>query len=135
LIRDFDVKNSSEDIGGFSGSDSERDIESENKAEYIRGIMNFTEIDIRFIGSRMMEFTGFEMVLPVLIAEFKLRAKFFLDKAFSRIKLIESLNAMGAVIVTAFIDSNLFTLFLHKEGMMAIRAEVFGFIVFTESLI
>lgn len=46
-----------------------------------------------------MEFTGFEMVLPVLIAEFKLRTKFFLDKAFSRIKLIESLNAMGTVIV------------------------------------
>ncbi len=46
LIRYIDVKNSSEDIGGFSSSDSERDIESENKAEYIRGIMNFTEIDM-----------------------------------------------------------------------------------------
>jgi hypothetical protein len=42
LIRDIDVKDSSEDIGGFSGSDSERDIESENKAEYIRGIMDFS---------------------------------------------------------------------------------------------
>ena len=82
-----------------------------------------------------MEFTGFEMVLPVLLAEFKLRAKFFLDKAFSRIKLIESLNAMGAVIVTAFINSNFFTFFPLKERMMAIRAEVFGFIVFTEPLV
>jgi len=82
-----------------------------------------------------MEFTGFVMVLPVLIAEFKLRAKFFLDNAFSRIKLIESLNAMGAVIITAFINSNLFTFFPLKECMMAIRAEVFGFIVFTEPLV
>jgi hypothetical protein len=135
LIRDIDVKDRPQDQGSFSGSDSKRDVESENKAEYIRRVMDFREIDIRFIRSRMTEFTGFEMVLPVLIAEFKLRAKFFLDKAFSRIKLIESLNAMGAVIVTAFINSNLFTFLPLKECMMAIRAEVFGFIVFTESLV
>jgi hypothetical protein len=83
----------------------------------------------------MMEFTGFEVVLPVLITEFKLRTKFFHYKAFSRIKLIESLNAMGAVIVTAFINSNLFTFLPLKEGMMAIRAEVFRFIIFTEPLV
>jgi hypothetical protein len=44
LIRDIDVKNSSEDIGGFSGSDSERDIESENKAEYM-GVSHLTNAD------------------------------------------------------------------------------------------
>ena len=47
----------------------------------------------------MKEFTGFEMVLPVLLAEFKLGTELFLYNAFSRIKLIKSLNAMGAVIV------------------------------------
>ncbi len=99
MIRDIDVKDRPQDQGGFSGSDSERDIESENKAEYIRGVMDFREIDIRFIRSRVKEFTGFEMVLPVLIAKFKLRTELFPYKAFSRIKLIKSLNAMGAVIV------------------------------------
>ncbi len=83
----------------------------------------------------MLEFIGFVMVLPVLIAEFKLRTELFSYKAFSRTKLIESLNAMGAVIITAFINSNLFTFFPLKERMMAIRAEVFRFIVFTESLV
>jgi hypothetical protein len=42
LIRDIDVKDRPQDQGGFSGSNSERDIESENKAEYIRGIMDFS---------------------------------------------------------------------------------------------
>jgi len=91
--------------------------------------MDFDKIDLRFIRLRELEFIRFVMVLSILIAEFKLRAKFFLDKAFSWIKLIESLDAMGAVIVAAFIDGNLFTLFPHKECMMAIRAEVFRFIV------
>jgi hypothetical protein len=46
-----------------------------------------------------MEFTGFEMVLPVLITEFKLGTELFSYNAFKRIKLIKSLNTMGAVIV------------------------------------
>jgi len=42
LIRDIDVKDRPQDQGGFSGGDSERDIESEDKAENIRGIMDFS---------------------------------------------------------------------------------------------
>lgn len=133
LIRDLDVKDISEDMSCFSGSDSVRDIEGEDKAENIRGIMDIREIDIRFVGSRVKEVAGFEMILSVLIAELKLRTELFPYKAFSRIKLIEGLNAMRAVIITAFIDSNLFTMFPLKEGAVAIRAEIFGFIVFMES--
>jgi hypothetical protein len=133
LIRDLDVKDISEDMSCFSGSDSVRDIEGEDKAENIRGIMDIREIDIRFVGSRVKEVAGFEMILSVLIAELKLRTELFPHKAFSRIKLIEGLNAMRAVIITAFIDSNLFTMFPLKEGAVAIRAEIFGFIVFMES--
>ena len=99
MIRDIDVKDRPQDQGSFSGSASKRDVESENKAEYIRRVMDFREIDIRFIRSRVLEFIGFKMVLPVLIAEFKLGTELFLYNAFSRIKLIKSLNAMGAVIV------------------------------------
>jgi len=43
--------------------------------------------------------------------------------------------AMRAVIITAFIDGNFLTLFPFKEGMMATWAEVFSFIIFTESFI
>jgi hypothetical protein len=39
------------------------------------------------------------------------------------------------VIVTAFVDSDLFTLFPGKERIMAIRAEEFGNAVLTESLV
>ncbi len=68
------------------------------------------------------------MVFPVLIAEFKLRAKFFLDKAFSRIKLIEGMYAMRAAIITAFIDSDLFTFLPFKECIIAIRAKEIRFL-------
>ncbi len=82
-----------------------------------------------------MKFGGIVMILPVVIAEFKLGAEFITDKAFSRVELVHGLNAMLAVIITAFIDGDLFTVFPFKEGMMAVGAVVFGFIIFTESFI
>lgn len=42
---------------------------------------------------------------------------------------------MRTVIVTAFVDSDLFTLFPGKERIMAIRAEEIGNAVLTESLV
>jgi hypothetical protein len=81
----------------------------------------------------MLKFTGMVMILPVVVAEFKLRAEFFTDKTFSRIKFLKSLDAMVAVIITAFIDGDFFTVFPLKEGMMTVWAIVFGFIISTES--
>ncbi len=79
-----------------------------------------------------MKFIGFVMILPVLVAELKLRAEFFADKALSRVKFLKSLDAMGAVIIAALIDGGLLTVFPFKEGIMAVGAIVFGFIIFTE---
>lgn len=83
----------------------------------------------------MLKFTGIVMILSVLVAEFELRAEFITDKTLRRIEFVNGLNAMPAVIIAAFIDGDLFTAFPLKEGMMAIWAIVFGFIIFTESFI
>jgi hypothetical protein len=42
---------------------------------------------------------------------------------------------MLAVIITAFIEGDLFTVFPLKEGMMAVWAIIFSFIVLAESFI
>jgi len=49
LIRDLDIKDISENMSGFSGSDSVRDIEGEDKSEDIGCVMDFREIDFRII--------------------------------------------------------------------------------------
>jgi len=75
----------------------------------------------------MIKFVWFVMILPVLIAEFKLGRSFFLKRSFGSIKIIKGLSAMKAVIIAAFIDSDIFAHFPFKEGAIAIRAEEFGF--------
>ena len=52
----------------------------------------------------MKEFTGFEMVLPVLLSEFKLGTELFSCNAFSRIKLIESLDTMSTRTVEKILE-------------------------------
>jgi|GEM_PF-3158617 len=42
---------------------------------------------------------------------------------------------MKAIIVRAFIDGDVFTMFPFKQGTVAVRAEELGFIIFTESLV
>lgn len=93
--------------------------------------MDFREVYFRLGRGGMLKLIGLVMILPVLVAELKLRAEFFADKAFSGIELVESLDAMLAVIITALIDSDLFTVFPLKKGMMAVWAVVFGFIIST----
>lgn len=83
----------------------------------------------------MLKFIGMVMILPVLVAEFKLRAEFITDNTLSRVKLVHGLNAMLAVIITAFIEGDFFTVFPLKEGMMAVWAKKFSFIVLAESFI
>lgn len=116
LIRDLDVKDTAEDGGGFSGGDGKRHIESEDKAEDIRGIVDFGEIDLGAIRLGMIKLVGFVMILPVLVTELELRAVFFLKQAFSGIKFIKRLDAMGAIIVRAFIDGYVFAIFPFKQG-------------------
>ena len=49
LIRNSDVEYSFQNSGGFSGRDSERDIERQYKAKDIFRIMDFREIDSGFL--------------------------------------------------------------------------------------
>ncbi len=56
LIRDIDVKDRPKNESSFSGSDSKRDVKSEDKAEDIGSIMNFSKIDFRIIGLAMIKF-------------------------------------------------------------------------------
>lgn len=135
LIRDLDVKNGAEDEGSFSGSDSKRDVKGEDKTEDVGSIVDFREIDFGIIRLGMIKFVWLVVIFPILIAEFKLRSAFLLKGTFRGIKLIKGLGAMLAVIVRAFIDSDLFSLFPCEEGVRAIRAEEFGFGVIAESLI
>lgn len=88
LIRDIDVKDRAENECGFSGSDSEGDIKGEDKAEDIGSIVNFREIDFGIIGLGMIKFVWLVMILPVLVAEFKLGRSGFLKCSFGRIKII-----------------------------------------------
>lgn len=97
--------------------------------------MDFREIDSGFIRLGMKEFIRLVMIFPVLIAEFKLGGSCFPDGEFRGVKLIKSLDAMMAVIVAAFIDSDLSADLPLKKSVVAIRAEVFGLIVFAEPLV
>jgi len=97
--------------------------------------VDFREIDLGFVGLGMQQLVGLVMIFPVLIAEFKLGGSCFPDGEFRGVKLIKSLDAMRAVIVRAFIDSDIFAHFPFKQGAIAIRAEELGLGVFTESLV
>ncbi len=68
---------------------------------------------------------GLVVILPVLVAEFKLRASFLLEGPLSRIEFRKSLNAVLAVVIGAFVDRDLFARLPAKEGVIAVRAEVF----------
>jgi hypothetical protein len=97
--------------------------------------MDFREVDVGFIRLRVEQLVGFVMVLSVLVIKFKLRGARFLNETFSGVKFIESLNAVRAIIITAFIDGDLFAIFPPKEGMVAIRAKELGFFTFAKSFL
>jgi len=65
------------------------------------------------------------VILPVLIAEFELRASFFLQGLFIRIEFREGLNAVLAAVVATFIEGDLFSGLPAKKRVIAVRAEVF----------
>lgn len=135
MIRDLDVEYRAEYEGGFSGSDSKRDVKGEDKTKDVGSIVDFSKIDFGIIRLGMVKFVGLVMILPVLVAELELRAAFLLKGAFSGIKLIKCLSTMKAIVVRTFIDSDIFAHFPVKQGAIAIRAEELGFRVFAEPLV
>jgi hypothetical protein len=78
LIRDFDVEDGLQNSRGFPGWNGEGDVKGQDKTEDILGVMDLRKLHDRLIGPRMKKLLGFVMILPVLIAEFKLRASFLL---------------------------------------------------------
>lgn len=87
--------------------------------------MDFGKIDDRYFGGGMYKFLRLIMILPILVAEFELRASLLLQHSFRRIEFAESLNTMLTVIVTTLIDRDLFSIFPAEEGIIAVGAEVF----------
>lgn len=97
--------------------------------------MDVAEVYFRPGRGGMLQLIGLVMILSVLVAELKLRAELISDKTLGGVELVYSLDAMPAVVIAAFIDGDLFTMFPFKEGMMAVGAVEFGLVIFTESFI
>lgn len=91
LIRDLDIKNSSQDEGSFSGSNGKGHVESKDKTEDIGSIVDFREVHHRLVRHRVREFLRFIVVFSVLITELELGAEFFLNKTLLRVQLIKGL--------------------------------------------
>jgi hypothetical protein len=91
LIRDLDIKNSSQDEGSFSCSNGKGHVKSKNKAEDIGSIVDFREVHHRLVRLGMRQFLWCVMVLSVLITELELGAEFFLNKTLLRIQFIKGL--------------------------------------------
>jgi len=125
LIRDLDVEDGLQDLSGFPGGNGERDVKGQDKAEDVLGVVYFCKLDDRLLRAGVHKFLGFVMVLPVLIAEFKLRASLLLQRTFSRVELRKRLDTMPAAVVAALIERDLFPDFPAEERVIAVGAEVF----------
>ena len=78
LIRDLDVEDGLQNSRGFPGWNSEGDVKGKDQTEDVLGVMNLRKLDNRLFRFRVQKLVGFVMILPVLIAEFELRASFLL---------------------------------------------------------
>jgi len=77
LIGDGDGEHGPKDEGRLSRAQSKRDVESQDKAQNMRSIVDGPQIDGRLLGFREGKLVGLVMVLPVLVRELKLRTSFF----------------------------------------------------------
>ena len=78
LIRDFDIEDGLQNSRGFPGWDGEGDVKGKDQTENVLGVVDLRKLDDRLFGPGMNKLLGFVMILPVLIAEFELRASFLL---------------------------------------------------------
>lgn len=73
LVRDADIEDVLQDEGGFSGADGEGDVEGQDEAEDVLGVVNSVNVDVRFEWAGVNKFCGLEQVFTVCVAEFELR--------------------------------------------------------------
>src|SRR3989337_3600727 len=104
LIGDRDGEHGAEDEGGFSGTEGERDVKSQDKAKNMRSVVDGPQIDRRLVGLRKVQFVGLVVVLPVLVGELKLRTSFLGQCFFPLVEFIHVPYSMGAGIVAALVD-------------------------------
>lgn len=72
LVRDADIKDVLQNIGGFAGRDGEGDVEGEDEAEDVLGIVNSSNVDGRLEWARMNKVGRRKEVFAVCVAEFEL---------------------------------------------------------------
>jgi len=124
LIRDRDGEDGAEDEGRLSGTEGERDVKSQDKAEDMRTVVDGPQIDDRLFRMREGKLLGLVVILPVLVGELKLRTSFLGQSLFPFVEFIDVLHAMGAGIVAALVNGEFFSLFPGEEGMVAVGAVV-----------
>lgn len=125
LIGDMNLEDRLHDDRSLSGRDRKRDIEGQDKAEDVFGVVDSCKIDRWSLRCGMDKFLGFIVIFPVLIAEFKLGTAFFLQRSFRLVEFGKRLDAMLTVIVATLIDRDLFPVFPTEKGIPAVGAEVF----------
>ena len=72
LIRDADIEDILQDEGGLSGADGEGDVEGQDEAEDVLGVVNSPDVDGGFAWSGVKEVSGLEQIFTVDVAEFEL---------------------------------------------------------------
>ena len=96
--------------------------------------MDSGQIDDGLFRSGMGQLMGLVMILPILIAEFKLGVSFCYKRFFPLIKLRHLSCPVRTMIIAALVEGDLFPLFPGKQGMVTVRAVVLGLFPLLESL-
>jgi len=78
LVRDADIKDLLQDEGSFSGTDGEGDVEGQDEAKDVLGIVNTSDVDGGFAGAGVSNIRGLEQIFAVYVTEFELRRFCFL---------------------------------------------------------
>jgi hypothetical protein len=78
LIRDFNIEDGLQNSRGFPGWNGEGDVKGKDQTENVLRVMDFRKLHDRFFGPGVNKLLRFVMILPVLVAEFELRASFLL---------------------------------------------------------
>jgi len=129
LIRDRDGKDGPKDESRLSCAQGERDVKGQDQAKNMRSVVNGPQIDGRWFGLRESKLMGLVVILPVLVGELKLRTPFFCQGLFTLVELVDFSYSMETGIITAFIESHIFSLFPGGEGVLAVGAVVLGLVL------
>jgi hypothetical protein len=89
LVGDRDGEDGAKDESRLSGTEGERDIKRQDKAQDMRSVVEGPQIDGRLFRWRESKLLGLVVILPVLVGELKLRASFLGQCFFSFVEFIQ----------------------------------------------